>query len=235
MNIINCIIVDDEPLARDIINMYVTANAGWRVVKSCVNATEAYAALHEQKIDVMFLDIQMPVISGIEFLRSLKHPPYVVFTTAHAGHAVEGFALNAVDYLLKPITQERFQQAMDRVEERRKAKPSASETSKANAIDYFFIKQDTRLVKILFCDFLFAEAQRDFSYIYLKQKKILASMHLKLLEELLPGNQFVRVHRSFLINLSAISTIHGNTLEIDKHEIPIGSSYKEELFQMLGL
>ena len=235
MNTINCLVVDDEPLAREILQTYISTIPGWNLVKSCISAVEAYGALHEHHIHVVFLDIQMPVVSGIDFLRSLKQPPLVVFTTAFAQHAVEGFALNAVDYLLKPITKERFLQAADKINERLAAKNTVQVPVNMPAADYVFIRQDSKLVKIQFDEILFAEAQRDFTYIFLKHKKILASMHLKMLEDLLPENRFIRVHRSFLINIAAISTINGNLLEIDKHEIPIGASYKDQLFAILGL
>ncbi len=235
MSTVNCLIVDDEPLAREILQTYIATIPGWRLVKSCISAVEAYGALHEHSIDVMFLDIQMPIVSGVDFLRSLKHPPLVVFTTAFAHHAVEGFALNAVDYLLKPITKERFLQASDKLKERLAAKNVVQVPLNTPAADYVFIKQDTKLVKIQFDDILFAEAQRDFTYIFLKHKKILAGMHLKMLEDLLPENRFIRVHRSFMINITAINSINGNMLEIDKHEIPVGASYKDQLFTILGL
>jgi len=159
----------------------------------------------------------------------------VVFTTAHAHHAVEGFALNAVDYLLKPITKERFLQAVYKVQERLQNKLAQYPLTQQPVADYIFIKQDAKLVKVLFADLLFAEAQRDFTYLFLKQKKLLASMHLKLLEDLLPENSFLRVHRSFLINTTAITAIQGNVVEIEKHAIPIGASYKEKLFSLLGM
>lgn len=235
MKTVNCLVVDDEPLAREILQTYIATISGWNLVKSCISAVEAYGALHENSIDVMFLDIQMPVVSGVDFLRSLKHPPLVVFTTAFAHHAVEGFALNAVDYLLKPITNERFLQTADKLSERLTAKNGLQIPVNMPVADYVFIKQDSKLVKIQFDDILFAEAQRDFTYIFLKNKKMLAGMHLKMLEDLLPENRFIRVHRSFMINITAISSINGNMLEIDKHEIPVGASYKDQLFTMLGL
>ncbi|MES2774072.1 MAG: response regulator [Bacteroidota bacterium] len=235
MSTINCLIVDDEPLAREILQTYIAGVPGWKLVQRCMSAVEAYGALHEHDIDVMFLDIQMPVVSGIDFLHSLKHPPLVVFTTAFSNHAVEGFALNAVDYLLKPITNERFLQAVDKLHERLAGKNTVHLSTNAPAADYVFIKQDARLVKLHFDDILYAEAQRDFTYIFLKQKKILASMHLKMLEDLLPENRFLRIHRSYMINVSAISAINGNMVEIDQHEIPIGANYKDKLFSMLGL
>lgn len=229
-------IVDDEPLARDILQTYIARIPGWELKKSCINAVEAYEGLHQFAIDVIFLDIQMPVVTGIDFLRSLKKPPLVIFTTAYADHAVTGFELNAVDYLVKPIVFERFQQAVEKVNARLVIpEPVVKDTEQKQVpgVGYFFIKQDSRLVKINYNEVLYMEAQRDYTYIYLKDKKILASMHLKALEELIQSPPLFRVQRSYIVNLDAIRAINGNVLEIDGKEIPIGASYKEELFRLL--
>ncbi|HEX2846741.1 MAG TPA: LytTR family DNA-binding domain-containing protein [Chitinophagaceae bacterium] len=238
MKKIQCMIVDDEPLARDILQTYVARIPGWELKKSCINAVEAYEGLHQFAIDVIFLDIQMPVVTGIDFLRSLKKPPLVIFTTAYADHAVTGFELNAVDYLVKPIVFERFQQAIEKVNARlavSEPEVKSSELKQAPGADYFFIKQDSRLVKINYSEVLYMEAQRDYTYIYLKDKKILASMHLKALEELIQSSPLFRVQRSYIVNLDAIRAINGNVLEIAGKEIPIGASYKDELFRLLKI
>jgi len=238
MKKILCMIVDDEPLARDILQTYIARIPGWELKKSCINAVEAYEGLHQFTIDVIFLDIQMPVVTGIDFLRSLKKPPLVVFTTAYADHAVTGFELNAVDYLVKPIVFERFQQAIEKVNARLAVSEPVikdPEQKQVHGADYFFIKQDSRLVKINYNDVLYMEAQRDYTYIYLKDRKILASMHLKALEELIQCPPLFRVQRSYIINLDAIKAINGNVLEIAGKEIPIGASYKEELFRLLRI
>ncbi|MVT10659.1 LytR/AlgR family response regulator transcription factor [Chitinophaga tropicalis] len=229
---VNCMIVDDEPLARDIIQTYVSRIPGWNLVKTCINAEEAYEGMFQFKVDVLFLDIHMPVISGIDFIRSLKRPPLVVFTTAYADYAVTGFELHAVDYLVKPVTFDRFFQAIEKVKERMLHRTNVAEQIQA---DYFFIKQDGRLVKIDYKDILFMEAQRDFTSIYLKNKKMLASMHLKVLEDMLTPPNIIRVHRSYIINLDAVRSIAGNIVEIDGKEIPIGANYKEMLLKRLGL
>jgi DNA-binding LytR/AlgR family response regulator len=222
-------IVDDEPLARDILQTYIARIPGWELKKSCINAVEAY---------VMFLDIQMPVVTGVDFLRSLKNPPLVIFTTAYAEHAVTGFELNAVDYLVKPIVFERFQQAIEKVNARLAILEAPVKTAGQQPIpapDYFFIKQDSRLVKIDYSEVLYMEAQRDYTYIYLRDKKILAGMHLKALEELIQSPPLFRVQRSYIVNLDAIKAINGNVLEIAGKEIPIGANYKDELFRLLRI
>lgn len=236
MKEIRCMIVDDEPLAREILQTYIARIPGWELKKSCINAVEAYEALHQFEIDLLFLDIQMPVVTGIDFLRSLKKPPMVIFTTAYADHAVAGFELNAVDYLLKPIVFERFQQAIEKVNARMAvAEPVKSEERSPMPADYFFIRQDSKLVKINYSEVLYMEAQRDYTYIYLKDRKILASMHLKALEDMLQSPPLFRVQRSFIVNLDAIKAINGNMLEIGGREIPVGANYKEALFRILRL
>ncbi len=232
---IDCIIVDDEPLARDIIRMHLSQLPGWNIVQECINAMEAYEALINHNIQVIFLDIQMPRIQGMDFLRSLKKPPEIIFTTAHATYAVEGFELNAIDYLLKPITFDRFKQAITKVEQQLAQNTSVISNVPAINIlppaheDFIFIKQDSRLVKVSFADILFLEARRDFTQIQLKDKKMLAGFHLKMLEDMLPSSLFMRVHRSYIVKLSAIEVVTGNIIEIMGFRIPVSSSNRNAL------
>lgn len=233
MKTINCLIVDDEPIARDILMTYIGRIPELNLLGDCKNATEAYEALHLYQIDVVFLDIQMPVIAGTTFLRSLQKPPLVVFTTAYAQHAVEGFELNAVDYLLKPVTFERFCQAISKVRGRLN---EAGGQLTSHEIAYIFIRQDDRLVKVDFDALDYIRAERDFSSLYLSSgKRLLAGMHLKILEKALPPDKFTRVHRSFMINLSKIRAIRGNMIELNEMEIPISRNYREKLFELLKL
>lgn len=231
---INCIITDDEPIARDILESYIRRTPELNLVKSCSNATEAFEGLYQYPVDVIFLDIQMPVITGTEFLRSLRKPPLVVFTTAYPRYAAEGSELNSVDYLLKPVTFERFLQSVQKIKERMAQKPG-DEQANLMKPTYIFIKQDFRLVRISFADIRFIQAERDFSLVFLDSKKLLASMHLKLFEQMLPAVQFARVHRSYIVNLDKIQALNGNVVEISGTGIPIGASYKEALFSRLGL
>lgn len=234
MNKINCIITDDEPIARDILKSYVARIPELHLVKSCMNAVETYEGLYEYPVDVIFLDIQMPIITGTEFLRSLSKPPLVVFTTAYPKYSAEGFELNSVDYLLKPVTFERFGEAVEKIRERMSQKQD-SRTIVRPIPDYIFIRQESRLVKINFGEIRFVQAERDFCSLFLDSRKVLASMHLKLLDGMLPGSQFLRVHRSYIANLRKIEAIKGNVIEIGKTEIPIGANYKEALFSKLGI
>jgi len=181
----------------------------------------------------------MPVISGMEFLRSLKPPPFAVFTTAYAQYAVEGFELNGVDYLLKPITFERFREAISRVQQRLQqpqALPATNEPAVTEPLPrgHVFIRQDNKLVKVLFEDVLFLEADRDFTKVYLRDGVLFASMHLKMLGEQFPASQFVRSHRSYIVSLLAVQAIQGNQLEIGPHKIPIGRHFRDAVLDKPG-
>ena len=231
----NCMIVDDEPIARNILESYVAKLPILNLAKVCSNAMEAYEGLHEFKIDLLFLDIQMPIISGLDFLRSLRNPPQVIFTTAYSKFALEGYELNLVDYLLKPITFERFNQAIQKFTER--AERNIGSRAIQNELpNYTFIKHDAGLVRVNYEEVNYIMADKDYCTIYFTSgKKLLVSMHLKLLEGILPDNWLVRVHRSYIVNVRKIKLIKGNFMEINNTEIPIGANYKGALFEKLQL
>jgi DNA-binding LytR/AlgR family response regulator len=226
-------ITDDEPIAREILESYIQRTPDLNLVKSCCSATEAFEGLYQYPVDAIFLDIQMPTITGTEFLRSLRKPPLVVFTTAYSKYTAEGLELDSVDYLLKPITFERFELAVQKIKERMAQRLNIQQPNLLKN-NYIFIKQDFRLVRIGFDDIKFIQAERDFCMIFLESKKLLANMHLKLFEQMLPVLQFARVHRSYIVNLNKIQAIKGNVIEIGSTEIPIGANYKDALFSRLG-
>ncbi|OKS84577.1 LytR/AlgR family response regulator transcription factor [Mucilaginibacter polytrichastri] len=232
MKVINCIIVDDEPQARKLMETFVSQLGGWKILRVCGNAIEAFEALQSLPVDVIFLDIKMPTITGIDFLKSLKNPPLVIFTTAYNKYAMEGYELNVVDYLLKPISIHRLLQAAEKVSERLKEKTEtiapASETS------YMFIKHDNKLVKVNFADILYIEGMQNFVRIHTGAKPYLITHTMKAMEELLPQSMFFRVHKSYIVNLDAITAIFGNTIEIGKSEIGIGSNYKADFMEKIG-
>jgi two-component system LytT family response regulator len=237
---INCIIVDDEPLAREVIKIHLSMLHGWNVLQECISAMEAYEALINHDVHVIFLDVQMPRIQGPDFLRSLKNPPKVIFTTAHSSHAIEGFELDAVDYLLKPVTFERFKQAISKVERLLNKTVSTIPAEKvfppsAPHEGFIFIRQDTRLVKVSFEEILFVEAKRDFTQIQLKDKKLLAGFHLKMLENMLPATIFMRVHRSFIVRLNAIEALSGNIIEMKAFKIPVSIANRSALATALKI
>lgn len=233
MSRLNCMIVDDEPIARSILENYIGRLPELVLVKSCKNATEAYEGLYEYSVGVIFLDIQMPVITGTEFMRSLRKPPMVVFTTAWPNFAVEGFELNSIDYLVKPITFERFYQAVQKVTEQFQYRNKSLHPP--DTIDHLFIKQDNKLLRVKHSEISFIQAEKDFCYLFLDGKKILAGMNLKMFEDMLPADKFTRIHRSYIINLDKIKALKGNVIELFNHELPIGANYKKQLMDKLHL
>ncbi len=235
---INVIIVDDEPLAQDVLETYVEKIPEFNLVGKCRNAVEANVALKENKIDLMFLDIQMPQLTGIDFLKTLSQPPMVIFTTAYPNYAIEGFELNALDYLLKPISLDRFlkasNKAIERLEQSKQVKvaPSSPET------DYMFVKADKKLVKVNYEDIVYIEGLKDYVIIKMEQERVITLQTMKSLEEKLPPSRFKRIHRSFIVNIQKINAIVGNMVEVkEKNQVkhlPIGKNYRDELLEMIN-
>jgi DNA-binding LytR/AlgR family response regulator len=228
----NCIIIDDEPLARKGLREYIQDVDFLNLVGEFDNALKATDLLSIGEIDLLFLDIHMPKITGIDFLRSLQHPPQVIFTTAYPQYAVEGFDLNVLDYLVKPISFDRFLKAVMKAKEavgRKMISPSAQSLKE----DYVFIKADNKLVKIFYHDILFVEALQNYVTIHTSTKKYITYLTFKSIEESLPGDQFVRVHKSYLVSASKIESIEGNMIRIATHEIPISRTIKEEVLEKL--
>ena len=232
----NCLVVDDEPIARDIIISYCSHLPQLRVLGSCGNVFEAKDILLQQPIDILFLDVHMPVLDGIGFLRTLKKRPQVIFTTAYKEYAVDAFELAACDYLVKPFSLERFIMAVDKATEKQKTTLNPANDNKLTAPnDYFFIKADGKIYKLLYNDILLAEAKGNYTKIVCTDLTLLPNMSFTAFESLLPADLFIRVHRSFIINKSKIDHITGNTVEIMKIQVPIGVNYKEPFLKALGL
>ena len=231
---IKTMIVDDEPLAIEILEAYVSQIPQLHLVAKCSNALEANRILQLEKIDLMFLDIEMPLLLGTEFLKSLQNPPKVIFTTAYPEFAVQGFELNAIDYLLKPISMERFVKSINKLFEKNEfdLRPEIEKNT-----EYIFVKADKRFIKVNFSEILYIEGLKDYVIIRTDQNKIITLQTMKSLEEKLPASKFIRVHRSFIVNLNRINAIVGNAIEIlekgqNKH-IPIGNNYKDEIEKMI--
>lgn len=234
MKEVNCLIVDDEPIAREIIQTYCRHLPYLNVVASCSNALEAKIVLQNKKVDILFLDINMPVMDGMSFLKTLKNPPQVIFTTAYKEYALDAFDLAACDYLLKPFSLERFIIAVDKAAEKIQGTHPASSENTATE-DFIFIKTDGKIFKILFGDIFYAEANGNYTKIVTRQNIIMPAMTFSSVEELLPPPLFLRVHRSFIINKSKIGHIEGNRVFVNNTEIPIGSNYKDDFLKALGL
>ncbi|MCI1267379.1 MAG: LytTR family DNA-binding domain-containing protein [Saprospiraceae bacterium] len=232
---IRTIIVDDEPLAIEILEAYIMKMPNMNLIAKCSNALEANEVLRTEDIDLMFLDIEMPMMLGTDFLKSLKDPPQIIFTTAYPEFAVQGFELNALDYLLKPISLDRFIKAVNKVVVRYEPSMSSKEYSKS--LDYIFVKADKKLVKINFSEIIYIEGLKDYVLIHTDQSRIITLQTMKSLEEKLPVELFIRAHRSYIVNLNRIKAIIGNTIEVlEKDQIkqlPIGKNYKDEIEVMI--
>lgn len=235
---IKAIIVDDEPLAQDVLETYIGKMPDLELVRKCGNAFEANEALKEGNIDLMFLDIQMPQLTGVEFLKSLANPPIVIFTTAYPDYAVEGFELNAIDYLLKPISLERFMKAVNKANEMIKVRKGESNHDDSDHKEFFFVKADKKLIKCNYDDILYIEGLKDYVIIRQDTSRIITLQTMKSLEAKLPSDKFKRIHRSYIVNIDRIRAIVGNMVEVQekgqaKH-IPIGKNYRDDLLAIVN-
>jgi DNA-binding LytR/AlgR family response regulator len=228
---IRCMIVDDEPLAREGMERLVMDAGVFDLVAICNNAMEANKILSREKIDLMFLDIQMPGMRGIDFLKTLQIKPLVIITTAYPNFALEGFELNVLDYLVKPITAERFLKAVNRAKEILESKEDVSGTGKN---DFFFIRSASNYEKVFFSDILFIEASQNYMTVHTEKGKLMALLTIKSLEEQLPLRKFLRIHKSYIISLEKIGSLRGNEVVIGSHKIPIGKNYKDQLLKIVN-
>jgi DNA-binding LytR/AlgR family response regulator len=235
---IQCLAVDDEMLALDLLEDNIKKVPFLELVQTCRTAVEAMEVLRNKPIDLLFLDIQMPDISGIQLLKSLHHKPMVIFTTAFSKYATEGFDLDVIDYLLKPYSFERFLKAVNKaheyiaMREHVHQQPAVKETTAAPA--FLFVKADYKLYKINLKDILYIEGLKDYIKIYASDKPIVTQMSMKTIEEKLPANDFIRVHRSFIVAFDKIDFIQKHMLTIGKKEIPVSEHYRDELFKIIN-
>ncbi|MBU2650466.1 MAG: LytTR family DNA-binding domain-containing protein [Bacteroidetes bacterium] len=230
---IRCVIVDDEPLALDLLESYVRKTPFLELKGRCNNAFEALNLLEQEDIDLLFLDIQMPELSGLQLSRAIRKEQKVIFTTAFEQYALEGFKVDALDYLLKPFSYEEFLNAAVRAKEwfgLVTGKKNVQEETRS-----IFVKSDYKLVRIELEDILYIEGLKDYAKIWLqdKEKPVMTIKSMKAMEELLPQNEFMRVHRSFIVNLSKIKTIERNRIVFGKEYIPVSDNYKEKFQEFL--
>jgi DNA-binding LytR/AlgR family response regulator len=230
---LTCLIVEDEPLARNLLTEYVKKVPFLNLVKACSNPMEALEVLRNNSIDILFLDIQMPEITGITLLKILQKKPMVILTTAYSEYALESYELDVVDYLLKPITFDRFLKAVDKASQRLKLPaspplPSAPEkVATEPSADFVFVKDGTKLVKINFADILYVEGLKDYVTIHTRLQKVISLQRLKSLEMQLPADRFIRIHHSYIISLKAIDAIHKGEVQIGSAMIPISDTYRK--------
>lgn len=231
---INCIIIDDEPLARAGLREYIADIDFLKLSGEFDNPLAATELVGTGTVQLLFLDIQMPKITGLDFFKTLKDPPAVIFTTAYPQYALDGFEVNALDYLVKPISFDRFLKAALKAKDFFELRQtSKTEVVSGHTEEYFFIKSDNKLVKILYDDILFVEALQNYVTIHCIEKKYISYLTFKSVEDYLPPGRFIKVHKSFIISADKVESIDGNEIRIGQHRIPVSRSLKEEVIEKL--
>jgi DNA-binding LytR/AlgR family response regulator len=228
---INCIVIDDEPLARKGLKEYIADIDFLNFTGEFDNPLKAEELISRGEAQLLFLDIQMPKITGLDFFKTLQHPPPVIFTTAYPQYALEGFEVNALDYLVKPISFERFLKSVLKAKEFYEVR--GTNIKEAVSSDYFFIKADNKLVKILFDEVLYVEALQNYVIIHTPSRKYMTYLTFKSVEDYLPADKFLKVHKSFIVAAAKIDTIEGNDIRIGLQHIPISRNQKDEVMDKL--
>jgi len=229
---LRCVIVDDEPLSIEVMEGYLKKIPNIEVVATFNDAISVMSILSEQDIDFLFLDIEMPKLSGIDFLRSISNPPMVIITSANKNYALDGYELNVVDYLLKPITLERVIRAVNKIIEK-KSKKTIKPTPQEST-DYIFLKENKKMIRLVLSDIQYIESIKDYVKVVTENKTVVTKQNLSHFEQILDPSEFVRVHRSFIVAIRHIDAFTSASVEIGKLEIPIGRLYKDEALKRLG-
>ncbi len=231
---IKCLIVDDEPLAVEVIESYLQKLNDFEIAGKCSSAVEAFEILQKKHIELIFLDIQMPELTGLEFLRSMKSPPKIIFTTAHREYAADGFELDAVDYLLKPVSFERFLKSLEKFYKLCEPDYKVFSANQSGENDFIYVKENKRAVKIHFNEILYIESLKDYVVIHTDTKNVISKIPISNLEEQLPAGKFLRIHRSFIVSIPRIDAFTSYSVEIGKKELTIGRTYKNSVLKKLN-
>ena len=232
---LNCMVVDDEPLALSLLSDYISKMPGLNLVRAVSNPLAAISYLKIEEIDLIFLDMQMPELNGIEFLNLLQKRCMVIVTTAYSEYALEGYNFEVIDYLLKPITMARFMLAIDKAVERSKMNRALTDTViLPNTVNHIFIKTDNRIMKINLADIYYFEGARDYVVIHTQTEVILTLQSMKSIQQLLPVDQFIRVHKSYIVAFDKIKFIERGRINIKEKLIPITETYKDNFFKRIG-
>ncbi|OSY87472.1 chemotaxis protein CheY [Tenacibaculum holothuriorum] len=232
-NKLNCVIVDDEPIAREILTSFVEKTPNLNLIATCKNAIEALQIAQNNLVDLFFLDINMPEITGLSLAKIINKKSHIIFTTAYREYAVDGFDLQATDYLLKPISFDRFLQAIQRITQKDQIQQN-NNSEKENTKDFIFVRVERKMVKVNFSDILYIESLSDYIKIHTQKETFVTRETISNIETKLPNNKFIRVHRSFIVSLSKISSYTTETIEIENKAIPISRSYKDCVIQKLA-
>lgn len=230
---IKCIVVDDEPLARELIETHIAQTGVLENLESCNNAIKAFEVLNTRKVELMFLDIQMPLLTGLDFLRGLKNPPKVIITTAFRNYALEGFELDVVDYLLKPITFQRFFKAIEKYNNLKRNVTGSAEKVSPDP-DFIYLRANKKSHKVFTSDILYIESLRDYINVHTIKDTFVIKEPLSEIEARLAKKRFLRIHRSFLVNVDKITAFTATDIEIGIKELPVGSSYRESVQRLLN-
>lgn len=237
MNKIKCLIVDDEELARKLLETYIEQVPQLELVKKCKNPLEAIEFVQSQVVDLLFLDIHMPQLSGIDFLKSLSHKPNVILTTAYKEYALESYRLDVIDYLVKPIEFSLFLQAVNKGVERIRLKQKTPEKTVVVSVskekDYILVKSEHRLIRLLLKDILYIQGMNEYVSYHTENERIMSLYSLKKLEEELPKEGFIRIHKSYIVSISKVAALEGNMVHIADKKLPIGGSYKQEVIRKI--
>lgn len=231
-----CLVIDDEPLARDLMRSHIEKLENIEIVAECGDAMKALQELRNHRVDLMFMDIQMPQITGIEFLKMLKHPPKVIITTAYREYALDGFELDVVDYLLKPITFERFLKSINKYYQnvKEELQNSAPELSMNNIGEAFiYVKENKKVIKLHLNEILYVEGLSEYVQIYTQKKKVITKTSMTNMQEKLSAADFLRIHKSFIVSMSKIEAFTPHSIDVPGKELPIGRSYKNLVLQAL--
>lgn len=228
---IRCLLVDDEPHALIVLKTHIQSFPFLELVGECNHALSAFEFCQKNQVDLIFLDIQMPQLTGLEFIKSLPHPPPVIFTTAHRNFALDGFELGAVDYLLKPISLDRFLKAVYRVTQQRQVETDENYLPATERFLYF--RAERKMIKVFLSEILFIESLKDYVKIMTTKGQIITKLSISSVEEMLPDDQFIRIHRSFIIAINKIDSFTNADVFIGKSELPIGPLYKHEITRKL--
>ncbi|MEP6749833.1 MAG: response regulator transcription factor [Bacteroidota bacterium] len=231
---IRCIIIEDERLAQDVIKNHLQKVADrFSLVGSYRNAPEAKQALEKEDVDLIFLDIQLPGMTGLNFLRSLSSPPLVVFTTAYPEYALESYEFNVIDYLLKPVSFERFSKTIDKIMDGKIFKTPPSEIKSFNH-EHIFIRSNSKFFRIRFSDIIYIEGMKDYIKIHTAEHVIITHQTMGETENILPAGQFIRIHKSYIVAFACIKAVFGSSVEMEKALLPIGLNYKEKIMNLIA-
>jgi len=233
--IANCIVVDDEPMARDVLRRYIEKIPTLLLTGECSNAIDALVFLQNNKVDLIFLDIRMPELLGTEFVKSLRNPPKIIFTTAFKEYALDGYELDVIDYLLKPIRFERFLKSVNKAFPKKdETQNNGSANERKSGTDFIYLRVDRKLMKIILSEILYIESAKDYVKVFAKDKCYITRQTISSVEAMLSGKEFMRIHRSYIIAVDKIKSLTNDLVEIGNTELPIGKFYKNNFLKLQG-